>query len=56
MNGGRGNDLISGGADGDEERDSLISGDGEDVIFGNAVFDVFYDRRNNDGSDAMIEI
>jgi ELWxxDGT repeat protein len=54
VNGGAGSDLIGGGAD--DNRDSLISGDGEDVIFGQPVFDIFYDRRNDDGSDAMIEI
>jgi ELWxxDGT repeat protein len=54
VNGGAGNDLIGGGAD--EIRDSLISGAGEDVIFGQPLFDIFYDRRNDDGSDAIIEI
>lgn len=54
LNGGRGNDVVSGGAD--DTRDSLISGDGEDVIFGDAVFDIFYDRRDGDGLDAMVQI
>ena len=53
VNGGAGSDLIGGGDD--DARDSLISGTGEDVIFGKPVFDIFYDRRNGDLSDAIVE-
>lgn len=52
--GGRDEDLVSGGSDDDD--DSIDGGAGADVLFGNAVFEIFYNGQPGEDPEGWDEI
>ena len=52
--GGSGNDVLSGGNDG--SHDHIDAGDGQNVIFGQAVYDIFFAGKPGENPNGMDEI